>query len=133
MKNKILVLFLLIGLAAQAQTQPTETKPKITVGRFTGQFLLSTDLHSVYFNFVGTGFKYTKGSTSISLSVFPSLRFHTDTNPDLTDPKRPFVTSGFALGPIIQYKRIFIGFPTFYDSHDVTWRYAVGAGIKIGQ
>ena len=133
MKNKAIVLLLLMGLAAHAQTQHTEAKPKIEVGRVTSQFLLSTDFSSLFFNFIGTGFKYTKGKTSISLSVFPSLRFHKDNNTDLSDPKRPFVTSGFALGPIIQYKQLFVGFPTFYDSHDVKWRYAVGAGVKIGQ
>ncbi len=126
-------VLLLISLAAKAQTQSTETKPRIEVGRFTGQFLLSTDFSSVFFNFVGTGFKYTKGKTSISVSVFPSLRFHKDNNPDIAEVKRPFMTAGFALGPIIQYQRIFVGFPTFYDGHDVKWRYAVGAGVKIGK
>jgi hypothetical protein len=133
MKKMTIALLLLMGLAAKAQTQSTETKPKIEAGYFTCHFLVSTDFSSVYFNFVGSGFKYTKGKTTISMSVYPVLRFHKDNNPDLTDPKRPFLTAGFALGPLIQYRRLFIGFPAFYDSHDVKWRPSVGIGVKIGQ
>ncbi len=132
--NKLNTVFLvLMGLVAQAQTQTPETKGRIEMGRFTGQFLVSTDRSSVFFNFIGPGLKYIKGQTSISLGLFPALRFHHDNNPDLADPKRPFMTAGFAVGPLIQYKRLFFGFPAFYDSHDVKWRYAVGAGVKIGQ
>jgi len=49
MKNKAIVLLLLMGLAAHAQTQHTEAKPKIEVGRVTSQFLLSTDCSSLFF------------------------------------------------------------------------------------
>jgi hypothetical protein len=133
MIKMITAVLLLIGLTANGQTQPAATKPKLEVGHFTSQFLISTDFSSVFFNFIGTGFRYTKGATGISLNVFPTLRFHKDTNPNVADAKRPFMTAGFALGPIIQYKRFFVGFPVYYDSHDVKWRYAVGAGVKIGQ
>ena len=129
----ITAFLLFAGLTAQAQAPITEPKSRVDIGRVTAQFLVSTDFSSVYFNFVGTGFRYSKGRTSVSLSVFPSLRFHTDDNPDLTDPKRPFLTAGFALGPVVQYRRLVVGFPAFYDSHDVQWRFAVGAGLKIGQ
>src|SRR6267142_4818429 len=133
MRNMTAAVLLLIGFAANGQDLTNETKPRIEVARFTSQFLLSTDFSSLYFNFIGTGFKYTKGRTSISLSLFPAIRFHQDSNPDPAEARRPFISTGFAVGPLIQYKRLFIGFPAFYDSHDVHWRYAMGAGLKLGQ
>ena len=44
-------VLLLLALVVQAQVQTPESKPKFEIA-LTGQFLVSTDFASVYFNFV---------------------------------------------------------------------------------
>ena len=126
---RILVLFLiLILLHRKGNSQSTaETKPVLTT-----QFMIATDFESVYLNFIGIGVRYGNPKKSISLIVLPTLRFYDAPPPGNGDPRRPLITPGFSIGPIIQVKRFLIGFPTFYDGHDSLWRQGYGLGIKIG-
>src|SRR5882672_2271923 len=128
MKKMSIAWLLLAASAAYGQTE--KTKPGVEVGLFSGQFLISTDLHSVYMNLIGAGYKYTRRHTTISFTVYPTLRFYDDPQPDKTEPRRPFITPGFAIGPLVQYKRVYLGLPAFYDSQYAKWRYTVGVGVK---
>lgn len=129
MRYSFTVLFFLFCFSGIAQ-QKNEEAP-ITVSAFTAQFLLSTDLKAAYFNMVGAGIKYSKNDKSISITIFPSLSFREDKYPEPGEDKKPFVRPGFAVGPLIQYKRMMIGFPAFYQ--DDAWHFTVGAGVKLGR
>src|SRR5436190_23287344 len=128
MRNVFSVLLLLLSLTVAAQEKKDDQK--IKVSPFTAQFLVSTDLKAVYVNIAGTGIRYTKNKTIISITIFPSLSFRED-KPLPGESKKPFVRPGFALGPLFQYKRAMIGFPAFYQ--DDAWHLTVGLGMKIGR
>jgi len=104
---------------------------KISVSPFTAQFLISTDTRTICFNFVGTGIRYTHKNTIISISLFPTLTFREDEHLDPTEPKKPFVRPTFALGPLVQYKRLMVGFPSYYQ--DDEWHFSAGLGVRIGK
>lgn len=119
-------MFLLTSVNAFAQEA---SKPNsITTTAFSSQFLISTDFNAVYLNFVGGSIKYTSGASSISLTVFPSLRFGNAVNEETaSDPK---VVPGLAIGPLFTHRRLMIGAPIFYHGE---WLVTAGIGIKIGK
>jgi len=95
-------------------------------------FLIATDFSSLYFNFIGAGIKFQKKNVTYSISVFPTLRFYED-DPESGATKRPFVTPGFSIGPMIEFKNKFlIGFPASY-SYDSRWHYTIGVGLIINK
>ena len=124
------VFFTIIFLQSLNSFSQVDEKPqKISISPFSGQFLISTNLNAVYLNFVGAGIRYTKNNMSVAISLFPSLSFKEDKPTD--EPKKPFVRPGFACGPLIQYKKLMLGFPTFYQ--DDRWHFTVGFGVRIGK
>lgn len=128
MKPSLLCLLLICsGTMLRAQQ---EDENKIKVSPFTAQFLVSGDFKRTFcFNMVGAGIKYTKKDMVISLSLFPTLTFREDEPVD-GESKKPYVRPTFALGPLFQYKRMMIGFPSYYQ--DDAWHFSAGVGIKIG-
>jgi len=126
MKIALLVFFIVCWVSCRGQAS-NESKAVIST-----QFMVATDFQSVYLNFIGIGIRYGKPQRSISIIVLPTLRFYDAPPPGNGDPRRPFVTPGFSIGPIIQIKRLLIGFPSFYDGHDAVWRQSIGVGVKIG-
>jgi hypothetical protein len=110
---------------------PVTESSAVTVNSFTAQFLVSTDLKAMYLNIVGAGIRYSRRNASISVTIFPSLSFRDDKNPEPGEDKKPFVRPGFALGPLFQYKRFMLGLPTFYQ--DDAWHFTVGCGLKLGK
>ena len=120
------MLVLMAATSLMAQEPAKSTALKTTA--FTSQFLISTDLKAVYFNFVGGSIKYTSGASSISLTVFPSLRFGDAVNAETaSDPK---VVPGLAVGPLFTHRRLMIGAPVFYHGE---WLVTVGVGLKFGK
>lgn len=136
MKNYLTVIALLLWstvVLAQKDDSAKENEDGLKISSFTAQFLISSDFKSaMYFNVVGGGLKYTRRNLSISISLFPTLRFHKDPHEDPTDDLRPFVTPGFSVGPLFQYKRFMLGFPVSY-SYDSKWHPTMGMGIKFGK
>lgn len=136
MKIFSITLFL-VALSYHSPAQEHPASPERVTGSyyafssFTAQFLVSTDLDGMYINIIGAGFQYSKKYTKISLTIFPSLSFKEDKNVKPGESQKPFVRPGFALGPLLQYKRAMIGFPAFYQ--DDAWHFTVGLGLRIGQ
>ena len=128
----IFCVAVLVTAFLQAIAQEKKTEPKISISPITAQFMISTNFDAVCLNMVGTGIRYTRKNTIISITIFPTLIFREDTEiPDPGDPKRPFVRPGFAVGPMFQYKRLLLGFPTFFQ--DDEWHVTAGVGVKIGK
>lgn len=137
MKVALIALSLMMCLeTAIAQVddlkEPEKAKEGVTVGGWTSQVMISTDFSSMYLNLVGSGIRYTKGDFMVALSLFPTLRFREDPHRAPNYDVRPFVTPGFSVGALFQYKHLLIGFPVSY-SYDSRWHPTVGAGVKIGR
>ena len=126
MKIALLTFFLIYWIGCDAQTR-NESKAVLTT-----QFMVATDFQSVYLNFIGIGVRFGKPNKSISVIVLPALRFYDAPATGNGDPRSPFVTPGFSIGPVIQIRRFLVGFPSFYDGHDAVWRQSVGVGVRIG-
>ncbi len=127
---KLFLLTFLLLFNCLVHAQEVTKKGDLNVGIFTGQFLISTDLKAVYLNLVGSGIKYTRGNTSLSLGVFPTIRFYEDPHLDSSKPKKPFVAPGFSAGLLFNYKRFMIATPAFYK--DDQWHFTVGMGVRFG-
>lgn len=119
-------LLLLITANTFAQ-EPVRVSPLKTAG-FTAQFLISTDFKATYLNFVGGSIKYTSGVSSISLTVFPSLRFGNAVTAESSG--EPKVVPGLAVGPMFTNRRLMVAVPVFYHGE---WQVTAGVGIKIGK
>lgn len=127
MKFALVLGLWLIDLTATMAQETTKATTVKTTG-FTSQFLISTDFKAVYFNFVGGSIKYTSGASTISLTVFPSLRFGDAVNAETaSDPK---IVPGLAVGPLFTHRRLMIGAPVFYHGE---WLMTVGVGLKFGK
>lgn len=111
--------------------QEGETPKKISVSPFSGQFMVSTNFKAGCINMIGAGIRYTKNDWVIGVSLYPSLIFKKYELSDPTDTPKPFVRPGFAVGPLIQYKKVIIGFPSFYQ--DDAWHFTGGIGVKLGK
>ena len=129
MKQFLLILLAVYGYATHGQS--SGDKGEIKVSALTAQFLVSTNFkNAVFINLVGTGIKYSRGNASISIGVFPTIRFYEDPHLDPAKPKKPFIAPGFSAGLLFQYKRFMIATPAYFKE-DV-WHYTVGVGMKIG-
>ena len=126
MKTAFHIFFIICWFSCKAQTR-NESKAVLST-----QFMIATDFQSVYLNFIGIGVRFGKPNKSISIIVLPALRFYDAPPTGNSDPRRPFVTPGFSIGPVIEIKRLLIGFPSFYDGHDAVWRQSFGVGVRIG-
>lgn len=126
MKIALPIFFIVCWISCRAQ-KSNESKAILTT-----QFMVATDFQSAYLNFIGIGVRFGNPNRSISIIVLPALRFYDAPPTGNTDPRRPFVTPGFSIGPVIQIKRFLIGFPSFYDGHDAVWRQSFGVGVKVG-
>jgi hypothetical protein len=131
MKYSFIALFVASSFSVSAQNDnPEMPESRVSVNNFTSQFLISTDLKSMYINIVGAGLRYKRNHSIFSVTIFPSLSFRED-SPEPGEEKKPFVRPGFALGPLFQYKRFMIGLPTFYQ--DDNWHFTAGVGVKFGK
>jgi hypothetical protein len=138
MKTITLTLTALIAIVcnmyAQEKKDGTEEQEDKTVKAvgFSSQFLISSDFKGFYFNMVGGQIRYSNGDFAASIAIMPTLRFHKDEHLDPDDEIRPFVTPGFSVGPLFQYKRLMLGFPISY-SYDSRWHPTMGFGYKFGK
>ncbi|HYC84761.1 MAG TPA: hypothetical protein VEB86_06040, partial [Chryseosolibacter sp.] len=114
MLQLLAVSILAFGQEENPEAPVTQSRP-VTVNSFTAQFLVSTNLEGFYLNIVGAGIRYTRKHTSVSITIFPSLSFRKDRRDVPADQKKPFVRPGFAVGPLFQYRKLMLGFPTFYQ------------------
>lgn len=131
MKPSNLLCMLLLMVATLTLAQEKERKTGISGQAFSSQLMISTDFRDMYVNLVGSGIRYTRGDVMVAISLFPTLRFH-EHHPEPDEDKRPFVTPGFSVGPLLQYKHLLLGFPSSY-SYDYKWHFTVGTGYKFGK
>lgn len=130
-----LLVFAIVCVRAQEVNENATTDRKsssVKAEGFTSQFLISSDFKGFYFNMVGGQIRYFKGDFSAAIAILPTLRFHKDEHLDLTDDLHPFVTPGFSVGPLFQYKRYMLGFPISY-SYDTRWHPTMGFGYRFGK
>ncbi len=128
------VLVAIVGnVCAQEKKEETaqEEKTVKAVG-FSSQFLVSTDFKGFYFNMVGGQIRYTNGDFAASIAIMPTLRFHKDEHLDPDEDIRPFVTPGFSVGPLFQFKRWMLGFPISY-CYDTSWQPTMGFVYWFGK
>ncbi len=125
--NAIVTMLLLIMSTAGFAQEAAQPSP-IKTTAFTSQFLISTDFNAAYLNFVGGSIKYTSGVSSISLTVFPSLRFGNALNTE--SASAPKVVPGLAIGPLFTHRKLMVGVPIFYHGE---WLVTAGIGIKFGK
>ncbi|MBE9461925.1 hypothetical protein ACFP1I_23335 [Dyadobacter subterraneus] len=122
----VLTLFLFLEI----QSVLAQDHKKVALsGELTAQALVSTDIHSLYLNFVAGGIKYKFKNSAVALNVYPAFRYLWDTSQRV--PGRSAVTPGLAFGPLFQYKHYIISTPLFYDAFKGRWRLTLGIGLGI--
>ncbi|MEQ1585394.1 MAG: hypothetical protein ABL895_05910 [Cyclobacteriaceae bacterium] len=125
--------YFIIAILLSAFTGAAQKKPVDTISennrKLAFQLLCSTDSKAMYLNIVGGGIKCERRNFTVSLVVFPSLRFG---NQPSGVSSKPFITPGFAVGPVFQYKRMLVGCPLYYGM-DSEWHFCFGFGVKSGQ
>jgi hypothetical protein len=129
----IIISLVLLSSAGAIKAQNMNDTARLKVSSFTTQFLISTDLESVYFNYIGAGTKYSNKYTAFSVTVFPSLRFYKDRPIGNSVKAKPFITPGLAVGLLVQHKKLLIGTPAFYSGSESRWHFTIGMGYVIGK
>jgi hypothetical protein len=130
MKNLIIVASILVIINANAQVQKDSSNIKFDAS-FSAQFLVSTDIHSIYFNYVGAGVKYAKGKNSLSITVFPAFRYVFDKERNEKLSNIPNFYPGLAVGLLFQHKKWLIGTPVFYSGAEAKWNFTLGLGYSF--
>lgn len=124
---KSAVLFIAIAICnsvdsrsiAQSTKNTTADKTKVTIS---GNFIVATDLKSIYTSFGGPSLKFSfSKNTYACISMFPSLRWKSENNkPDVL----PILGTGIYFG----YKSLILAMPLYYIGNENKWKAAWGSG-----
>ncbi len=109
-------------LFAQTKTNGAYNKSHFTIS---GNFIMATDLESIYITYGGPALKFTFSKNLYAcVSMYPGLRWKADVNKPLL---LPILGAGMHIG----YKSLILAFPFYYISNKNKWKAAIGLGVRF--
>lgn len=129
------LLWAVLGQLAYAQStpavppvppSPAENKKVTTDWRIEGQIGVSTNGQAIFLNFGGPNIRFQYKKVAWGVGMYPSLRFW-------EDKPRTFITPSLGFGAYLQYKKIGLIAPMYYNGAKNEWIPSVGLSYKLSK
>ncbi len=114
------------GQNTPAELPAIETKKVTADWRIDGQIGVSTNGQAIFLNFGGPNIRFQYKKVAWGLSLYPSLRF-------LEDAPRTFILPTLGFGAYLQYKKIGLILPIYYNGVKNEWIPSAGLSYKLGK